>query len=62
MLKHFKDMKMAQDVVNSTDIHILVLKMVQSLMMMMVKVQKMEQEPLVDILKMQLENKCLERK
>lgn len=50
------------DVENLMDIPILVLKMVQREMMRMEKAQKMVLEPLVDILKMQLESKFLKRK
>ena len=53
-LKLYKDMKMDQEEVSLTDIPILVLKMEQKEMMKMVKAQKMELVPPVDILKMQL--------
>lgn len=55
-------MKIDQDVENSMDIPILVLKMEQKEMMKMVKAQKMEQEPPVAISKMLLASKSSRRK
>lgn len=60
--KLFKDMKMGLEEENSMDTHTLEWKMEQRMMMQMVKAQKMVQEQLEVILKMQQESKFSEKK